>query len=477
MTGYTWLDTGIMIFNYFILFFALSVMISYLILAAISVVALKSYLQKNRLVNYEALLSLPDSPSISLIAPAYNEGRTIQENVQSLLAINYNNFDVIVVNDGSKDDSIPVLIEAFKLIQTDINYYPVIPTKNVKAIYKSLNPAFSKLIVVDKENGGKADALNTGINVSKNPYIVCIDVDCIMDKEVLLKLVKPFMEQSETRVIASGGVVRIANSCVIKAGKLIKVNAPENMLARIQVMEYLRAFILGRMAWSKLNGLLLISGAFGMFDREIVVACGGYNTKTVGEDMELVVRMRRYMLDRKLEYAVQYIPDPLCWTEAPESYSILRKQRSRWTRGTMETLWIHRKMLLNPKYKQLGMLSFPYWLVYEYLAPIIEFTGLLITLLFICLNILNWYYFLLFIFLVYSFAVMFSTLGMYAEESTFKRYTTFKDLRKLTVASILEPIIFHPFTVYAALRGNWEKFKGNKGWGDMTRTGFNSNKK
>lgn len=466
------LDIFILIFKYLILIFAVVVMVSYIILAIISGVSLKAYLKKNRFINYNALLSLESAPRISLIAPAYNEGKTIEENVRSLLAINYNNFDVIVVNDGSKDNSIPVLVNAFELVRSSIKYHSKIPTKHVKDIYISSNPAFSKLIVVDKLNGGKADALNTGMNISPNPYVVCIDVDCILDKDVLLKLAKPFLEQSDKKVIATGGVVRIANSCIIKSGKLIEVKAPENFLARVQVIEYLRAFILGRMAWSKLDGLLIISGAFGMFDREIAIKSGGYDTSTVGEDMELIVRMRRYMIDQKEEYVVQYIPDPLCWTEAPENYTILGKQRSRWMRGTIETLWTHRKMMFNPKYKTLGILSYPYWLFAEYYAPLIEVTGILITIILVAFGIISWKFFFLFLLLVYLFAVMFSMIALYTEESTFKRYETVHDLKKLSLAALIEPIVFHPFTVYAALKGNWEKLSGNKSWGDMTRTGF-----
>ncbi|MDT0690010.1 glycosyltransferase [Salegentibacter sp. F188] len=472
MTGIDALDILIYGFNYLILIFVFLVMISYIVLAIISGFSLKSYLRENRFVNYNALLALENAPWVSLIAPAYNESRTIKENVRSLLAINYNNFDVIVVNDGSKDDSIPVLIESFELVEAPLEYKPRLKTKDVKAIYVSSNPAFSKLVVVDKENGGKADALNTGINISNNPYLVCIDVDCIMDKDVLLKLAKPYLEQSEKRTIATGGVVRIANSCIIKSGKLVEVRAPENFLARIQVIEYLRAFILGRMAWSKLDGLLIISGAFGMFDREIAIKCGGYDTRTVGEDMELIVRMRRYMIENKEPYTVQYIPDPLCWTEAPETYKILRKQRSRWMRGTIETLYTHRKMLFNPKYKTLGLLSYPYWMLFEYYAPIIEFTGLIITIILAVFGIISWKFFFLFLLLVYAFAVMFSMIALYSEEATFQRYETLKDLRKLSIIALLEPVIFHPFTVYAAIMGNWEKLRGNKGWGDMTRTGF-----
>ncbi len=472
MTGIEALDIAILVFNYLILFFAAFVMLSYVILAILSVTALKRYMLQNRFVNYNALLFMESAPAVSLIAPAYNEGMTIEENVRSLLSINYNNFDVIVVNDGSKDNSIEVLTSSFQLIKSKREYTMKIPTKEVKAIYESSNPAFSKLIVVDKFNGGKADALNVGLNISSNPYLVCIDVDCIMDKDVLLKLAKPYMEQSDKKVIATGGVVRIANSCIIKSGKLVEVKAPGNFLARVQVIEYLRAFILGRMAWSKLDGLLIISGAFGMFDREVAVNCGGYSTETVGEDMELIVRMRRYMIEHKLPYVVQYIPDPLCWTEAPESYTILGKQRSRWMRGTMETLWTHRKMLFNPKYKTLGMLSYPYWLFCEYYAPLIEVCGILITILLACLGIISWTYFFFFIALVYSFAVMFSMIALFTEEATFKRYKTLRDFRMLTYVALLEPILFHPFTVYAALKGNWEKLRGQKGWGDMTRKGF-----
>ncbi|NJW53050.1 glycosyltransferase family 2 protein [Salinimicrobium oceani] len=472
MTGNNFLDLFILVFNYLILIFAVTVMLSYIVLAIISGFSLKAYLRQNRFVNYNTLLALETAPRVSLIAPAYNEGRTIVENVKSLLAINYNNFDVIVVNDGSKDDSIAILKKAFELEISEKKYKALIPTKEVKAIYQSSNKAFSKLIVVDKQNGGKADALNTGMNVSENPYLVCIDVDCIMDKDVLLKLAKPYLEFSDKRIIATGGVVRIANSCIIKSGKLVEVKAPQNLLARIQVIEYLRAFILGRMAWSKLDGLLIISGAFGMFDKEIAVRCGGYDTRTVGEDMELIVRMRRFMIEKKEPYAVQYIPDPLCWTEAPESYSILRKQRSRWMRGTIETLFTHRKMLFNPKYKILGMLSYPYWLFFEYYAPLIEVIGISITVLLAVLGIISWKWFLLFLFFVYSFAVMFSMIALFTEESTFKRYETIQDLRKLTLAALLEPLMFHPFTVYAAVRGNWEKITGNKGWGEMTRKGF-----
>jgi len=466
------LFTAVNIYLLLIMLYAVLIMTSYLVLAYLSFKELSEYLKKNSFINYEILLSSEHAPYLSLIAPAYNEGMTIGENVKSLLSLNYNNFEVIVVNDGSKDNSMDILISTYDLEAKSLDLFSEIPTKPIRGVYKSKNPAYKKLTVIDKENGGKADALNVGLNVAKHPYAVCIDVDCILDKDSLLKLAKPFLESSDKRVIATGGVVRIANQCVIEDGRLIDVNVPKKILPRIQVLEYLRAFLLGRMAWERLDGLLLISGAFGAFDKEIAIKAGGYNTKTVGEDMELVVRMRRYMLERNLPYTVSYIPDPLCWTEAPDNASIFKKQRSRWMRGTIETLWIHRRMFFNPKYKMLGMISVPYWTFFEFLAPFIEFIGLLVTLVFVVLGILNWKFFLLLFLFVYVFAAMFSVLALLSEELTYHKYPRIKDFFKLLGAALVEPLYFHPLAVYAALIGYWEKIMGKKTWGEMTRQGF-----
>jgi biofilm PGA synthesis N-glycosyltransferase PgaC len=455
-----------------ILAYAILIMSSYLILAHLSTRELREYLKKNSFIDYNVLLTSEFAPSLSLIAPAYNEGFTIRENVKSLLSLNYNNYQVIIVNDGSKDNSMEILINTYDLVLTELAIHQQIKTKKIRGIYTSRNAAYKKLIVVDKENGGKADALNVGLNIAQNPYVVCIDVDCILDKDSLLKLAKPFLESHEKRIIATGGVVRIANQCVIKNGRLVEVNIPDLMIPRIQVLEYLRAFLLGRMAWSRLDGLLLISGAFGAFDREIALLAGGYSTKTVGEDMELVVRMRRYMLENNLPYGVSYIPDPLCWTEAPEDFKIFKKQRSRWMRGTIETLSLHKRMFLNPKYKLLGMLSVPYWTFFEFLAPAIEFTGIFVTVVFIITGLLSWYFFFLLLLFVYFFAVLFSVIALYSEERTYHKYPKQADFFKLLLAAFVEPLYFHPLTIYAALIGYKENIMGIKGWGEMTRKGF-----
>lgn len=459
-------------YNAFMLFFAFSIMSSYLFLSMVSLFSMRNYLRKNGFVNYQVILNSELAPELSLIAPAYNEEMTIEENVQSLLSLNYNNYEVIIVNDGSKDKTLDLLIKAYDLVPVQKETTEKLATQPVRQIYKSKSQAFKRLTVIDKVNGGKADALNVGINYSAHPYVVCIDVDCILEKDALLKLAKPYLELSDTRVIATGGVLRIANSCISDGGRLVEINAPKKFLPRIQVLEYLRAFLLGRMAWSKLDGLLLISGAFGMFDKEIAIKAGGYNPHTVGEDMELVVRMRRYMIENDLRYSVFYIPDPICWTEAPEDISVFSKQRSRWTRGTIETLWAHRKMFFNPRYKILGIISIPYWTFFEFLAPLLEVVGILITIYLWVAGLLNLQLFVLLAILVYIFSVALSSLALLTEEYTYSQYSRSTDFKRLFVGAILEPFIFHPLTVFAAVRGNWEKLTGKNAWGEMKRSGF-----
>jgi poly-beta-1,6-N-acetyl-D-glucosamine synthase len=466
-------------FEHVLLIYAISIMLSYVILAIVSISALALYHKKNKFVDYAAILKSPLAPTISILAPAFNESKTIVDNVHSLLSLNYPNFEVIIINDGSKDNSLELLIKEFELTKIDYFYNQVISTQKLNGIYKSKRNIYSKLVVVDKENGGKADALNAGINVSEKEYFISIDVDCILEQDALIKMIKPFIEAGEKKVIASGGVIRVANSCVIKNGNLSEVKLPTNNLAKFQILEYFRAFILGRMAWSRLNGLLLISGAFGMFNKEIAIKVGGYSTLTVGEDMELVVRMRRYMHENKLgKYIVAFIPDPLCWTEVPESRKILLGQRNRWTRGTIETLLMHKKIIFNPKYGKLGVLSYPYWLLFEWLAPIIEITGVLYFIILLISGNVSVLFFVLILLFIYTFSITFSISAVLFEEIYFHQYKRKKDAFILLIFALLEPFIHHPFVLYSALKGNYDFFfKGKHGWGKMTRVGFTKKEK
>lgn len=439
--------------------------------------AVVDYRKQNTFTDYSIIAADPNAPVFSLIAPAYNEGMTIVENVRSLLSLYYHNLEIIIVNDGSKDDSMQKLIEAYELECISFFVQGNIETNKIKGVYKSKNQAFKKLIVVDKENGGKADALNVGINVSLGDYLVCIDVDCILEQDAILKLAKPFLQQTDKKIIACGGVIRLANNCVIEDGKVVSVNMPRTILGRTQALEYIRAFVLGRMAWSRASGLILISGAFGVFDRKIVLECGGYDRTTVGEDMELVVRMRKYMEEKKEPYEVLTIPDPLCWTEVPESKDILKKQRNRWMRGTMETLWKHRKMMFNPKYGKLGMVSLPYWFFFEFLGPLIEFLGYIIFIIFLFMGIINWQFFFILFALVVSMGFLYSIYGILVDLVSYQVYTKRKDFLSLIGTAFSEPFYFHPIVVKAGVNGFIDYFKKSHGWGEMKRQGFNQTTK
>ena len=454
--------------------FILTVLIfsTYLGLTIFSAITLRKYLRKNSYVDYNSIVSSPLAPSLSVIAPAYNESRSIVDNIRTLLSLYYNNYEVVVINDGSSDDTLEKIKDAYDLEKVNYYFDYRLPCERIRGVYKSKNRSFKRLTVIDKQNGGKADTLNAGLNVCRNDLVVSIDADSIMEPDALLKLVKPFMEAKEKRVIGAGGVIRIANSCEVVGGHIKKINLPKQFLPRAQVMEYTRAFLMGRMAWSELDGLLLISGALGMFDREIVIRAGGYSTKTVGEDMELVVRIRRYMADNGLDYDVVYIPDPLCWTEVPANWKVLARQRSRWTRGTMETLYTHRKLFFNRKYKKLGMLGYPYWLLFEYLAPIIEFLGILWFFFLVITSKLNWPFFLLLTGFVYFFAVSLSIWAVLFEEITFHKYERRRDVIRLMGTAFLEPLFYHPMVMLMSIKGNIDKLFNKKSWGKMERKGF-----
>jgi poly-beta-1,6-N-acetyl-D-glucosamine synthase len=458
-----------------IFFYALIVMLSYFIAAVISGREVLKYKKMSSQGGFDKILSSPFAPDISIIAPAYNEQATIVDNIRSLLSLHYHKLEVIVVNDGSKDNTLQLAINAYDLYPISYPYEQEIATKKVRAVYKSNNAAFNKLIVVDKENGGKADAINVGINISKSKLFACIDVDCIIEQDAFLKMAKPFMQSYGKPVIATGGIVWLINDAKISNGKLIELQAPRTWIARFQVAEYLRAFLIGRTFWAKMNGLMLISGAFGLFDRKIAVAAGGYNHKTVGEDMELVMRMHKYMREKKLPYKVAYVPEPLCWTEAPADYKILSSQRNRWTRGTIECLSMHKNMMFNFRYGVMGLLSYPYWVFTEWMAPLIEASGILFLLIMAMLNLVNWLWAISLVALVYTFAVALSIYSLYIQELAYQKYAKKKDILKLLAAILLEPLLYHPLATWWALKGNYQYFSGGaKGWGEMKRNGFNT---
>jgi cellulose synthase/poly-beta-1,6-N-acetylglucosamine synthase-like glycosyltransferase len=451
--------------------YAFLLIFSYSVLSIISAIALNYYLKKNSFVDYKVILDSPLAPSVSVLVPAYNEAKNIVDNVESIYTISYNNFEVIVINDGSSDSTFEALQDAFKLEKVDFALNMEISTEEVRGVYKSPLSTYANLVVVDKENGGKADALNAGINVSRSALFMAIDADSILEPDAVLKLVKPFLERTDRRVIAAGGVVRIANSCMVEKGRITDIKVPRNILARMQVLEYTRSFLMGRMAWAKLDGLIIISGAMGMFDREIVVESGGY-AHSIGEDMELVVRIRRYMAENREKYKIEYVPDPLCWTEAPVDIKVFGRQRSRWTRGTIETLTDHSKIFLSSEYGSMGLLGYPYWFLFEWLAPLVEVLGIIYVIVLYFTNNLSLDFIVFTTLFVYTFAVFFSTVAILYEELTFHRYERKSDVLRLWVAALLEPFLLHPISLFYAIKGNIEYLRGNRSWGKMERKGF-----
>ncbi|MDD3322008.1 MAG: glycosyltransferase [Paludibacter sp.] len=475
MNQISWID----ILNSFFLVYACILFGMYLFNAILSISELRGYLNKNKYVNYKSMLSFEKLPTVSVIAPAFNEEKSIIENIKCLLSLQYKDFEIIIVNDGSKDNTLSKVINYFEMVKVERAYQLDLKCATIRGIYQSKNQAFNHLVVIDKENGGKADALNAGINVSQNDLFLAIDVDCILESDALLKMVKPFIDDTKNVVIASGGVVRIANSCEVKEGKISKVNYPKNFWAKFQVLEYFRAFTLGRMAWSKLNGLLIISGAFGLFDRKRVIRVGGYDKNSVGEDLELVVRLRRYMHEvEKVNYRVAFIPDPLCWTEVPESYRVLSRQRNRWTRGAIDTILKHKKMFLNPRYGLIGMVSFPYWVLFEWLAPLIQAIGLIYLILVIIFGLLNIHVFITLLLFVLGFSIMYSLFAIFFEAYTYNKYKGVSYLAQSIGFILLEMFIYQPLNMIFSLTGHFDfYFKKDKNkWGDMKRTGFTKKK-
>jgi cellulose synthase/poly-beta-1,6-N-acetylglucosamine synthase-like glycosyltransferase len=480
---YTYLLEFLNVYEWFIAGYASFYIISYLVFAFLSYYAIRTYVLTRHYINEEVLIKSNEALGVSVIAPAFNEGATIVYNVKSLLSLSYPNFEVIIVNDGSSDDSLQKLIDEFELVIVPFFYQEHIPTAPVRGHYKSKNPIYSKLLVVDKENRkSKADASNAGINSSQYPLFLCTDVDCILKRNTLVKLVKPFIE-SKTRVIATGAAIRSSNSCEVNEGFLIKVHFPKKWYPMFQELEYVRAFLFGRMAWSQLNSLILVSGGLGMFDKEVVIEAGGYMHTSLGEDMELILRMRKVMYDKKKKFKIKYIPESLCWTEVPPDLKILMRQRIRWARGLIQTLVIHKDMFFKPKYGRTSFFSLPYFFFFEFLAPIIEVMGILLILTGLMFSIffvgfINFSFLLWTMLFVYLFYINITIISILLDELLYKNYANIKEIMKLIGMAIIEPLVYHPVVVVAAMKGYWQFFtKKEAKWGVMVRKGFTENKK
>lgn len=409
------------------------------------------------------------APPIALLAPAYNESMTIAESVRSLLSLQYPSFEVIVINDGSRDETLQVLIDTFELRPIHRHYETGIAHQPIRGVYGATHQP--RLIVVDKENGGKADALNAGINVSRAPIFCSMDADSLLEPDALLRAVRPFVEDPE-RTVAVGGTIRIANGCVISHGRVMEVRPPRNVLALLQTVEYLRAFLMARLAWSRINALTIISGAFGLFRRARVIEAGGYTHGTVGEDMELVVKLHRLMRDKGLPYRVAFVPEPVCWTEAPEDLRVLGRQRARWHRGALETFERHWDMMFKPRYGRVGAVGFGYILLVDVIGPAVELLGYVLIPLFWFTGVLSLEHLLAFLAVSFTFGVVISVGALALEESELRRFPRARDLLLLTLVAVLENFGYRQLNNIWRLRGVWQYWRRSQSWGTMTRKGF-----
>ncbi|RXZ82127.1 glycosyltransferase family 2 protein [Paenibacillaceae bacterium] len=458
-------------YAYFAMYYALVITLIYFLIFGLSI---RHTSLLHRGIRYNRVQKLSGSehvPAVSLLVPAYNEELMIKENVRSLLALNYPEYEVIVVNDGSQDDTVKIMIEEFQLKEIKPFAASHIKTEKIRGYYH--NPEYPNLYFIDKENGGKADSLNAGINLSHYPLISTIDADSLLEKDALTRIARVYMENPEDTV-AVGGNVRIVNSCTVEDGIVKNIRFPKKMWPALQNVEYIKAFLGGRIGWSSINGLIIVSGAFGVFQKDKVIAVGGYRGGYPGEDMNIVIKLHRYCLENKIPYHVAFCPDAVCWTQAPDTYRILSSQRMRWGRGNLKNMieeGIH--MIFRPRYKVFGFLTLPYNILFETLNPYIRLSGFIAMIGYWLLNMADWKTVAVFM-LVNLFSCFILSLGaLYIEEKAFSRYPKLSDLNKMMLYSFLMFLGYRQVGVLWRLLGHIDFFRNNNSWGTMVRTNFN----
>ncbi|MEV6630179.1 glycosyltransferase [Actinoplanes sp. NPDC051470] len=447
---------------------------SYLVLILLAGLEFGRHLRRLPFAGQDDMFRSPLTLPVSVIVPAYNEGPGIVAAVQAMTALRYPKYEVVVVDDGSADNTFEQLRDHFDLVEIPRVVPGEVPyTSQVLSVHAArANP--ETLTVVRKTNGGKSDALNVGINLARHPLVCMVDADSVLDPDALLSVAKPFGDDP-LRVAACGGVVRIANGCKVVGGRVVDVRMPRTWLVRVQVVEYLRAFLMGRTGWSRLGGLVVISGAFGIFRRDLVVKIGGMAHDTVGEDAELVVRLHHYLRERGEDYRVIFVAEPVSWSEAPSSLRVLGHQRRRWHRGIAEILSKHRRMVLNPRYGRIGLLALPYYVAFELAAPFIELAALVLVPLGLWADAINLDFAWRFALVAYGYGLLISLVSLFIDEVSFHRYPRWTDLLRGVLAAIIENFGYRQILALWQVSGAAHAWRGRPAvWGVMQREGFDT---
>ncbi|MFO1446330.1 glycosyltransferase family 2 protein [Bacillus sp. Bva_UNVM-123] len=456
-------------FGGFIFFYMVIVILIYSSMLVFAIARLrKQYLLDKEELDEDYIDVIYTKP-VSIIVPAYNEEVGIIDSIHSLISLRYPQTEIIVVNDGSTDLTQQTVIEQFKMKWINKTVRTQITAKPIRQIFQSeIHP---NLFLVEKDNGGKADALNVGINIAKYPYFCSIDGDSILEENALLRVMKPIILSNE-EVIAAGGNIRIANGLNVKLGAIFETGLSKNYLVAMQVVEYLRAFLMGRIALSKFNLILIISGAFSVFSKKWAVEAGGYSQDVIGEDMELVVKLHRMLKERKLKKRIEFVPDPVCWTEAPQNFAVLRKQRRRWHQGLIESLWTHKKMTFNPKYGGIGMIAFPYFWLVECFGPIIELGGYVYIVIAYFLGDIYFEFAILLILLFVLYGSVFSAASILLEAWSMNKYPKIREVFRLLILALLEIFWYKPLTLLWRCEGIIRFMFRKREWGNMQRAGL-----